>query len=134
MLTRTGDYAVRAMIRLAEMRERKYVGAGELARELDLPANYLGKIMSRLAQAGVLESRKGLGGGFRLKGDPGTVTLMDILDPIEDLRSFKNCIFDSANECDPLHPCKMHDQWTDVRDRHIRMLESTTLESLVGEG
>lgn len=131
MLTRTGDYAVKAAIYLAGLKQGEYAGAKDIARQLKLPANYLGKILRKLAENGIVVGKKGQGGGFRLARAPRTVSLMDILLPVEDLSSFNHCIFDSANKCNSAKPCAMHNMWQKIRDRHIKMLEKTTLNTLM---
>lgn len=131
MLTRTGDYAVKASIFLAGLKPGDFAGAKDIARQLKLPANYLGKILRKLAEDGVVIGKKGQGGGFRLARPPHTVSLINILTPVEDLSSFNHCIFDSANKCNNAKPCAMHDMWQKIRERHIRMLEKTTLQSLM---
>ncbi|MFQ5705778.1 MAG: Rrf2 family transcriptional regulator, partial [Gemmatimonadales bacterium] len=69
MLTHATEYALRALARLAEA-PGEWREVGQVSRSLDIPSNYLSKIMGQLARLGVLESRKGRGGGFRIKADP----------------------------------------------------------------
>ena len=65
MLTQTSEYALRAMVYMARKGEGKYAGVKEIAKATEVPSNYLAKILQQLAKAGVLESQKGFGGGFR---------------------------------------------------------------------
>lgn len=131
MLTRTGDYAVKAAIHLAGLQPGVFAGAKDIARQLKLPGNYLGKILRKLAEDGVVTGRKGQGGGFRLARPAEKISLIDILTPVEDLSSFNNCLFDSSNKCNSDDPCAMHDMWTKIRERHIKMLSKSTLASIM---
>ena len=66
MLSKTGLHAVRAIVALARLPGGAYAGAGRIAQEISAPQNYLGKLLQSLADEGLVESQKGLGGGFRL--------------------------------------------------------------------
>ena len=64
MLSKTGIHAVRAMVVLAELPEGVYAGAVSIAEGIQAPRNYLGKLLQLLAREGLVESQKGMGGGF----------------------------------------------------------------------
>jgi Rrf2 family protein len=118
------------MVRLALMSNGGFAGAGRLAEEIDAPQNYLGKLLQTLSRAGLLTSRKGVGGGFRLARDPETITLRDILEPIEHLDRWDGC-FLGLPECSDDDPCAVHDRWAALRDGYLEFLTETTLASVV---
>ena len=66
MLSGTASYALRAVVYLASLPDHQPVRASELARAVDVPRNYLGKILHELVRAGILKSTRGKGGGFEL--------------------------------------------------------------------
>ena len=74
MFSQTSRYALRILGYLATNRDR-WVLAREIAGETGIPANYLSKILSQLRKRGFVESLKGWGGGFRLKGTAGGVSI-----------------------------------------------------------
>src|SRR5688500_1922427 len=92
MLSKTGLHAVRAVAALAKLPEGAYAGAARLAREIGAPENYLGKLLKALAGEGLLESQKGLGGGFRLARAARDVTLLDVVEPIDHISRWSGCI------------------------------------------
>src|SRR5262245_45264992 len=92
MLTKTGMHAIRAMVALAKLPDGAYTGAVRVAKEIDAPQNYLGKLLKLLAREGLVESQKGLGGGFRLARDARAITLLDVVEPIEHLSRWAGCI------------------------------------------
>ncbi len=114
---------------MAELSEGRYVGANVLADSIGAPPNYLGKLLKRYAELGLVQSQKGLGGGFRLARDPREVTLLQILDPVENLSMWSGCVLGRAT-CSDEAPCKLHDRWKRVKDDYKRLLESTTLADL----
>ena len=66
MLSKTSEYALRAVLFLARESRDIPVPAGDIATGLDVPANYLSKILHTLSRAGVVSSERGPGGGYRL--------------------------------------------------------------------
>src|SRR5262249_53827696 len=130
MLTRTGLHAVRAMVALARLPEGAYAGAAGVAEGIGAPQNYLGKLLRNLAERGLLESQKGLGGGFRLARDPRRIPLYDVAAPIDHLARWSGCIL-GLPACSDAAPCAMHERWKAVRAAYIQMLQQTTLAELV---
>jgi len=133
MLSKTGLHAVRAMVALAKLPEGTYAGAARIAQEIAAPQNYLGKLLKALAEEGLVESQKGLGGGFRLAHDPKRISLLDVVEPIEHVSRWSGCIL-GRPECSDRDPCAIHDRWKAVRDAYLRMLQRTTLAELVARG
>jgi Rrf2 family protein len=133
MLSKTGLHAVRAMLALARLPEGAYAGAAHIAQEIGGPQNYLGKLLKALAEKGLAESQKGLGGGFRLARDAREISLLDVIEPIEHISRWSGCIL-GRPECSEVNPCAIHDRWKAVRDAYLRMLKRTTLAELVAKG
>ncbi len=129
MLIKSGIHAVRALIVLAELTDGEYRGASSIATQNDAPANYLGKLLQQLAKRGLVRSQKGLGGGFRLARDPVEISLYDIVEAIEDVSRWSNCILGRPN-CSDENPCPVHGQWGPVRDSFLKILKSTSVADL----
>lgn len=118
------------MVQLALLSNGAFAGASRLAEAIDAPQNYLGKLLQTLSRAGLLTSRKGVGGGFRLARDPEKITLRDILEPIEHLERWEEC-FLGLPDCSDEDPCAVHDRWGELRDRYLEFLTETTLAGVV---
>ena len=129
MTSRTGSLAVRAVIHLARLPAGEYAGAAGLAEEIDAPQNYLGKLLQTLSRTGLLASRKGAGGGFRLARDPGEITLRDILEPVEHLDRWEGCFLGQPT-CSPENACAVHARWAALRDEYLGLLRDTTIADL----
>jgi Rrf2 family protein len=121
------------MVALAKLPEGTYVGAARIAQDIGAPQNYLGKLLKVLAAAGLVESQKGLGGGFRLVRAPRQISLLDVVEPIEHISRWSGCIL-GRPECSENDPCAIHERWKGVRDAYLRMLQRTTLAELVAKG
>jgi Rrf2 family protein len=133
VISKTGLYAVRAVVALAKLEPGKYAGAAYIARAVGAPENYLGKLLKTLAKEGLVESQKGLGGGFRLARDPREISLFDVVEPIEQVSRWSGCIL-GRSECSDEAGCPIHEQWKKVRAGYMRMLTMTTIAQLAAKG
>ncbi len=98
MLSQTGQYALRAVVYLAEARRKgENVSAARVAERAGLPQNYLSKVLYALVQAGVVDSTRGPHGGFRLVRPASEVTVADVLEPFESIHRGE-CML-SRTEC-----------------------------------
>ncbi|GAB4135259.1 Rrf2 family transcriptional regulator [Thermopirellula anaerolimosa] len=129
MISQTAKHAVAALSLLAQAPPLRYLGAGEIAAEIEAPRNYLGKLLQSLINQGLVESQKGKGGGFRLARPPDRITLFDVVNPIERLERWSNCFLD-RRPCSAEGLCVLHDRWAVVRDAYIAFLKSTTIAEL----
>jgi Rrf2 family protein len=78
-----GEYALRAMFDLASHHSATPVRAADIARGQEIPAKFLELILSTLRQGGLIESRRGADGGYRLARHPETITVGEVLRLIE---------------------------------------------------
>ena len=129
MLSQSGIHAIRAMVTLAALRESEYRGVAEIARETGSPRNYLGKLLLQLSRHGLVQSRKGLGGGFRLSKPAQEIRLYDVMAAIEDIGRWTECAF-SNRACSDANPCMVHGRWGHVREAFLTFLRDTTIAEL----
>ncbi|MDX9755163.1 MAG: Rrf2 family transcriptional regulator [bacterium] len=130
MLSKTGTHALRAVIALAELPHGEFAGAAAIAAEIKAPRNYLGKLLQQLAHAGIVESQKGMGGGFRLARLPETISLFDVVDPIDHIDRWTGCLL-GQDRCADGNACALHHRWKTVRDAYIQMLKETRISDLI---
>ena len=62
----------------------RHVSAAEIAGKYDVSSHHLAKVLSELARAGIVESVRGVGGGYRFVGNARRITLLDIVRLFED--------------------------------------------------
>jgi Rrf2 family protein len=133
MITKTAMHAVRAVVALARLPEGGYAGAAKIAQEIGAPRNYLGKLLQTLAHEGLVQSQKGLGGGFCLARPPQRITLFDVVEPIESVSRWSGCVI-GRPVCSEEEPCAIHDRWKKVRTAYLNLLKQTTIADLVARG
>ncbi len=128
MLSRTSEYALRALIHLAQHEEDWPISGAHVAGETGIPAKYLSKILGDLVRAGVLDSFPGKTGGFRLRRSAKSLSLLDVLAPFEQFDR-RRCPFGNE-DCSDEHPCNAHDQWKKVIETEQRFLIKTTVRDI----
>ena len=118
------EYAIRALLSLAA--SDASVSAEHLAQEQDLPAKFLGAILSDLRRGGLVTSQRGPEGGFRLAKDPDTIMIADILrvvsGPMAGVRGMRPETLTYEGSAQHLR-----DVWVAVRAALREVLEHVTL-------
>jgi len=133
MISQTGRYALRLLGHLAAQ-DKELVGGDKLAEATGVPANYLSKILNQLRKHGFVESRKGWGGGFRIRESALKRPIREVLVSLDGVDSVDQteCVF-GLPKCDEQHPCPLHTYWEEIRSTFDRMLIEKSVEDLVAE-
>ena len=129
MLSRSGIHAIRAMVALAAQGTEEYCDVAKIARSTGSPRNYLGKLLLQLSRRGLVESRKGLGGGFRLAQRSDQICLLDVMSAIEDTNRWTECAL-SGRACSETNPCMVHTRWLRAREAFLSFLRETNIAEL----
>lgn len=106
MFSQTAEYAVRAVVMLAHLKKETLVGSKELAEQARVPTSYLPKLMQSLAKAGIVNSRRGVGGGFSLRRSPQEITILDIVNAVDPIKRIVGCPLGLESHREIL--CPMH--------------------------
>lgn len=132
--TDSGKYAIRAMAYIAARETpSEPVSAAEVAEAESIPPYYLAKVLQDLARAGILESVRGRGGGFRMVRDAEEIQVLEVLSAVEDIsRLTTECVL-GLDECSDEVSCPMHNTWKAFRERLLSRLEALTVADLVVE-
>ena len=82
-ITTKSPYAVRALAELARRGSETPVPIGEIAKARDIPVQFLEGLFATLRRAGVLQSHRGVKGGYRFARPPGEVTVLEVVELLE---------------------------------------------------
>ncbi len=131
MFSQTSEYALRAVVWLAEHRNEGPVGNKRIASDTQVPASYLSKILHDLASAGFLTSRRGVGGGFQLIAHPRELTMLDVVNAVDPLKRITFCahLKDGAEG----QMCPMHRRLNQAIASVERTLANSTIEDVMQE-
>ncbi len=127
MLSQTGIYAIRAMGYIASKQDEKPLLSRTIAEEMEIPANFLSKILNRLVQAGLIRSLRGRNGGFVMAKPPSEIFIRDIVDLFMQLDDYKNCLL-GLEKCDG--SCGLHHRWRNITEQFELMLDRTTIDNV----
>ena len=139
MISKTCGYALRGVVFLAlDKNKKKKIGINDIAKELEIPQHFLGKIMQELVRKGIINSTKGPNGGFFVNNHTVLRPLKDIIEAIDGLGIFKKC-FLGREECNAANPCPLHDEFDNCRNLIFKTFEELKILDLVlkienGEG
>ena len=120
------DFALRALMRLAGAPERAF-STNDMARELGLSRHHLTKIVQALAAAGIVETRRGSGGGFALGRPAEAVTLGEVVRLLEADQALVECFRPDGGACTLTPNCRLKGRLAAAREAFLKELDDTTL-------
>lgn len=131
MFSKTCEYGIRATIFIAsESCLNKRVGLRDIAKKIDSPEAFTAKILQILSKNNIVNSIKGVGGGFEIPREiMKDIKLAQIVNALEGDRVFTGCGL-GLTHCSEDHPCPMHEKFKSIRNELEFMLENTNLEEL----
>lgn len=133
MLSQTAEYALRAVLYVAEHAADRPVRVAETADALRIPRNYLSKILHQLARNGVLVSLRGKAGGFQLGVRPDRLALSAVVTPFDRIEERQRCLL-GRPQCSDRTACAAHGRWKDVAAAVADFFRDTTIADLLGNG
>jgi Rrf2 family protein len=132
MLSITSQYALRALIHLARQAGEPVLGR-DLAQAVEIPANYLSKVLLTLRNAGLVNTARGSGGGYRLARPGNEILLIEVVELFEEIsRAKPRCFLGQTRECSDSTPCSAHIMWQGVQVAYLKFLVSTPLSTIAG--
>jgi len=129
-LTKKASYGLIAVCELARNRSDRPVSAAAIARRYSLSPSFVEKIMHRLSQAGLVDSRKGRGGGYTLAHPAAEVSVRRILEGLDESLDLVSCIGPDSI-CDLTDICPTKAAWGRINRGIIELFDSLTLEDLI---
>ena len=125
-VTTRARYAIRALYDLAFHRRGQAAQAKEIAAREQIPLRFLTQILQDLRKAGLVDARRGPGGGYALARPPEQITLADVLRAVQG--TLPEMFGFEANPAGDDVPAAV---WGDVRARLTEVLEGATLQDFV---
>src|SRR5215472_9311899 len=129
-ISKLTDYATLILAHLAAAPERRLT-AGQIAVETGLAAPTVSKLLKQLHRSGLVQSTRGLHGGYLLARPAGEITAVHILDALEGPVALTECA-SSASQCCLEQTCLVGRAWQRVSRAVRRSLQEITLLELAG--
>jgi Rrf2 family protein len=135
MISKKTKYALKALIHLGREYDKGPILIADLAREERIPKKFLELILLALKNNGLLQSRKGKGGGYSLIKDPGSIVMGKVIRILEGPLAPVPCVSETAyakcEECVDEQTCGIRLLMKNVRDAIARIYDGTTLADLL---
>lgn len=129
MFSQTAEYALRAIVCLAEHQRNQPLGNQFIAEATQVPETYLAKVMQSLVKAGLVQSRRGVGGGFVLSSCANAVTVLEVVNAVAPIQRFNDCPLKLVGH--RKRRCSMHAQLNAAVEQVESTLAASTIEQLV---
>lgn len=131
MISTRGRYALRMMLDLAQNQGEGYVALRDIAVRQEISKKYLEQIIPLLNRAGLLQTARGVQGGYRLTRRPEEYTVLDILEVTETGLAAVACLEKDAAQCPHCADCMTLPVWEGL-DKIVReYLGSITLQDVL---
>ncbi len=132
-LSASTTHALRAVTWLAAHADGGAALGRDLSRKLEIPPDYLAKVLATLARSGVLAATRGAKGGYRLARPAERIRLQEVVAPFEGKRAESGCLLRPGRPCRSSGACAAHTSWGSVNDAYQQFLQKTTVADLRGE-
>ena len=133
MLSKKAQYAFQVLMYMADKPANEPTLIAEISKRRKIPLKFLENILLELKNEGVLESKKGKGGGYFFRIPPKDVPLARIIRIIDGPIAMLPCVslyfYERCKNCDERH-CGLHDTMVQVRDQTLKLLERKTVADI----
>ncbi|MBW7892754.1 MAG: Rrf2 family transcriptional regulator [Chitinophagaceae bacterium] len=134
MLSKKTQYAFKALMYMAQTEKDGPILIAEIAQKENIPLKFLENILLELKNEGLLDSKKGKGGGYFFKVSPSKIQLAKIMRLLDGPIALLPCVslnfYQKCESCDE-NSCKLRDTLIQVRDATLKILERKTVADLV---
>lgn len=131
MFSQTQEYALRAVVWLAQHAEEGAVGNARIAEATDVPTSYLSKVLQELARGDIVASKRGIGGGFQLARNPDELTVLEVINAVDPLRRISACPLGLKTHKRQL--CPMHHRLDEALGLVEEALGSSTIREIMSD-
>jgi Rrf2 family protein len=133
-LTTKGNYAISALMELVKVSNKQHMSLKVIADRLDLSENYLRQLFMQLRKAGIVESVRGVGGGYFLAKPLDEITVLDVIVAVEGDINVVPCLGEEKGmDCQRMDSCSARNVWMKLNNHVMSNLESLSLANLISE-
>jgi Rrf2 family protein len=134
MFSKACEYALRAVLYISmKSVNGSRLGVPEIAKEIDAPLAFIGKILQTLVRERVISSVKGPNGGFYIDPRSKPIPLDAIVKAIDGSDDVLHTCALGLKECSDRFPCPVHSEIKIYKDRLRKVMKETTVQSLADD-
>ncbi len=135
VISKKAKYAIHALVKLARERDKGPILISDISQEGNIPKKFLEAILLDLKRAGILNSKKGKGGGYYLIKKPEDVSMAEVLRLFDGALALLPCVthkyYERCEECTDEQTCGIRKTIQLVRDETVRILKNATLATIL---
>lgn len=128
-ITIAADYAVRAVLYLASQGHNCPVPSMEIARQQEIPRQFIPKILQALARAGILKTCPGRSGGATLTLSPHKISMFQIIEAVDGPVALNKCL-STKTKCSRDSVCPAHPAWVKIQDSFSKTLKKIKISDI----
>jgi Rrf2 family protein len=128
-LTRAADYASRVMVHLAGLPAGTRSSLPALAEAVEVPEQFLSKVLQMLGRSRLIQSQRGASGGFELAADPERISLLEVVEAVEGPIQLNLCLGPGEGCARKTH-CAVHLVWMDAQEALVSVLRKATIAGM----
>lgn len=133
MFSKTCEYGLRAVLYIGQQSiDNKKVSMSTISQEINSPQAFTAKILQQLTRNNIINSVKGPYGGFSIEPEMMNTTLSEIVTVLDGNSIYEGCGL-GLKQCDANSPCPLHFKFVDIRNNLKKMLENTSIISIVND-
>lgn len=128
-IKRNTDYALRALVYMAEAGGERSYPMGEIASATGAPETFLRKVVQKLDAAGVVATKRGAGGGVSLRKHPNVISVFEVVEAVQGPVAINKC-FVSNRECIDREACGIRRNLSVMQNDMVSLLKTATVAKL----
>jgi len=128
-----GEYALRALLVLGQNQHEPVLSIGKISEQQNIPKRFLEQILNDLKSAGIVQSRRGIAGGYRLARPAEEITVASVVRHIEGALAPVSCVSERFYEkcsCPDESRCAIRSVMKEIRDAVVKIAERVTVADL----
>ncbi|QRN86460.1 Rrf2 family transcriptional regulator [Clostridia bacterium] len=130
-ITTKGRYGLRAMVELGRaFEDQEYISLKSVSQNQNIPENYLERLLAKMRKADLVATRRGTQGGYRLTKSPKEISVLEILQAVDESLYLVECTEDTTS-CPQYESCPSHRIWAKMAKQMQLVAQETNLEELL---
>lgn len=130
LISQTAEYALRAAVMLAADPNQPRT-TQELAKQTQIPAGYLAKVLQSLGRADLVRGRRGLGGGFVLSRPAADISVLEVVNAVDPIQRIRTCPLKLKSHGKRL--CPLHKKLDDAISHIEKSFRETSLADILAD-
>jgi len=135
MLSKKAKYAINALVNLARKLDQGPILISQISEQENIPKKFLEAILLDLKNAGILNSKKGKGGGYYLIKKPEDVNLATVVRLFDGAIALLPCVsfkyYERCDECKDEETCGIRNVFMEVKDETVNILKRNSLADIL---